>query len=65
MGELIRKAIDERYPAGPTREERLRAVEELAAMRIPGPAPSPEELNRIFDEEKEQELRELHGFKRP
>jgi hypothetical protein len=59
MGELIRKAIDAHYPAGPTREERMRAVEELVAMRVPGPAPSPEEINRLVAEEREENLRKL------
>ncbi|MGI8461934.1 MAG: antitoxin [Solirubrobacterales bacterium] len=55
VGELVRKAIDKEY-AGPTREEKLRAWEEIKAMRG-GPAPSPEELNRIVEDGIDERFR--------
>lgn len=49
VGELVREAIDHRYGSTPA-SERIRAVEEIGAMRG-GPAPSPEEINRIVEDE--------------
>lgn len=57
IGELVREAIDQRYE-GPSRGERLRAVEEIAAMRG-GPAPSPEQINRLVAEEHEESAKRL------
>ncbi len=55
VGELVRGAIDKEF-AGTTREDKLRAWEEIKALRVPGPAPSPEELNRILDDAHEARL---------
>jgi len=55
IGELVRDAIDARYE-GVTREARLAAVAEMreVAKRSRSDAPSPEELNRMIDEEHSQ-----------
>jgi Ribbon-helix-helix protein, copG family len=58
VGELVREAIDARYGAEPTREERMAAVERMRA------APAirfftPEELMRIHEEEIEEEYPEF------
>lgn len=47
---LVREAIDERYGATTT-EERLRAVEEIAAMK--GRFLTPEEIEQVIDEERD------------
>ena len=49
VGSLVREAIDARYGVV-TREERVCAVEEIAAMR--GTFLEPEELARVIDEEQ-------------
>lgn len=51
VASLIREAIDARF-AAPTREDRLRAVDEIAAMGGE-PLPSLAELERIVAEERE------------
>ena len=52
VGALIREAIDTRG-AGATPEERSRAVAEIKSMRG-GRFISPEELERVIDEERER-----------
>ena len=52
VGGVIRSAIDEHIGTA-SREERLRAFEEIKRMSVPGPAPTPQELNRIVGEERE------------
>lgn len=61
VASLIRDAIDARYGI-PTREERIRAVEEIRRMEA-GPLLSPEELNRIVEEEREEALDSLPGLR--
>lgn len=57
MATVIREAIDTRLGAV-TREDRLRAFEEIrAACR--GRFLTPDEINRIVEEEREEELEEL------
>lgn len=51
VGELVREALDARYGSRPA-SDRIRAFEEIAAMRA-GSAPSPEEINRLVDEERD------------
>ncbi len=58
VGGLVREAIDERYGRRFTREERLRAVQEICAMP-PAPFVAPEELGRMHTQEIEQEHPEL------
>lgn len=50
VGSLVREAIDARFQ-GFTREERIRAVEEIRKMK--GRFLPPEELNRIVEEERD------------
>ncbi len=50
VGSLVREAIDARF-GGFSREERIRAVEEIGRMR--GRFLTPEELNRIVEEERD------------
>lgn len=57
VGELVRDAIDSRYGVT-SRGARIRAVEEIAAMRG-GPAPSPEEINRMVEEERDEVAKNL------
>lgn len=57
IGALVREAIDARFTST-SRAKRVKAVEEIAAMRG-GPAPSPEEINRLVAEEHEQSARRL------
>lgn len=59
VGALVREAVDAKF-AYPTREQRIKAVDEIGAMNANGPFYSPEELNRIIDEEFEAEARRLH-----
>jgi predicted DNA-binding protein len=50
-GQLIREAIDDRIGRGRrTREERVAAAQRIREMRLPGPAPSPEELDRMYED---------------
>lgn len=58
MGSLIREAIDARYGTV-SDADRLRAVEEIAALK--GRFLSPEELNRVFAEERDAQLDNLPG----
>lgn len=51
VGAVVREAIDARL-AGATSAQRLRAVEEIRAMRG-GRFVGPDELDRIVDEERE------------
>ena len=53
VGSLVREAVDGRYGV-PTREERLRALDEIRSMQ--GTFMTPEELNRLVDEEREAAL---------
>jgi hypothetical protein len=52
VGGVIRETVDEKLGTV-SREDRLRALEAIKAMSVPGSAPSPEELNRIIGEERE------------
>jgi hypothetical protein len=56
VGELVREAIDKQH-SGPSREEKRRAWEKIKAMRGSGPAPSPEELDRIVERGAEDRAR--------
>ena len=56
MAASIREAIDERYGAG-SREDRRRAVEEIAGME--GEYADPAELARMIDEERDEVARGL------
>jgi len=51
IGALVREAIDARYGATPV-SKRIKAVEEIAAMRVDA-LPSPAEINSIIDAEHE------------
>lgn len=55
---LVREAIDARFTSTP-RAERIKAVEEIAAMRI-DPVPTPEEINRIVAEERDAVAEDLY-----
>lgn len=55
VASVIREAVDERY-GGIGREERMAAVESIAAIRGI-PAPSPEELSRMLAEAYDAETR--------
>lgn len=57
IGELVREAIDARYGSTPA-GERIRAFEEIAAMRA-SPLPSPAALNRLVEEERDAVARPL------
>jgi len=59
VGALVREAVDAKF-AGPTREQRIKAVQEIRAMNVNGLFYSPQELNRILEEEFEAEARRLH-----
>jgi predicted transcriptional regulator len=59
VGGLVREAIDARY-GGFSREERIQAVEEMARAEG-GRFVSPDELNRIVEEERDEEFERLHG----
>ncbi len=59
VGALIRDAIDARL-GGVSREERIEAVEAIAQLEG-GRFISPEELNRIFEQERDEELDRAHG----
>ena len=48
VGSLVREAIEKKLQS-PTREEKARAWDEIKAMRAGGPAPSPEELDRMVE----------------
>jgi hypothetical protein len=53
---LVREAVDKQYGGGDgyyrlSREERVRAVEEIAAMN--GPSMTVEEMERMIDEERD------------
>jgi predicted transcriptional regulator len=54
VASVIREAID-RHLGATDRAARMRAVEEIAAMRA-GPFLTPEELNRIVEEEREAQF---------
>jgi Ribbon-helix-helix protein, copG family len=58
VGGLVREAIDERYGRRFTREERLRAVQEICAMP-PASFVSPEELGRMHAQEIERQHPEI------
>ncbi len=58
VGGLVREAIDARF-GGFSREEKVKAVEEIAAMEG-GHFIPPDELNRIFEEEHDEEFERLH-----
>jgi len=51
VGGLVRETIDRRF-SGASREERMRAYEEIASMRGGRDVP-PGELDRIVEEERE------------
>jgi predicted transcriptional regulator len=55
VASVIREAIDA-HLGTVDRAARLRAVEEIAAMRA-GPFLTPEELNRIVEEEREAQFK--------
>jgi uncharacterized protein YbaR (Trm112 family) len=58
VGELVREVIDERYGNGPTRAERMAAVERMVSgPKIP--FMTPEEINRAHEEEIEEEYPEF------
>ena len=56
---VVREAIDARF-GHLSRQERIRAAEEIAAMRT-GVELSPEEINRIVAEEREGNVPGLSG----
>jgi len=56
VGSLVREAVDARF-ASMTKADRLRAVEEIGAMK--GKFLSPEELNRIVEEERETMISQI------
>lgn len=59
VASLVREAIDARF-GHVSREAKVRAAEEIAAMGDDGDAElSPEEINAIIDEEREANLPEL------
>jgi hypothetical protein len=64
VGGLVREAIDERYGRRYTREERIRAAQEIDAMP-PAPFASPEELSRMHAQEIEREHPELFPTDQP
>ncbi len=53
VGSLIREAVDARFGAVTT-ADRLRALEEIRAMR--GRFLNPDELNRVIEEEHDEEI---------
>jgi hypothetical protein len=55
VGTLVREAIDAHLGGG-SREERLRAVEEMRAAP-PGPFVTPDELDRLAEAEHDEGLR--------
>jgi hypothetical protein len=62
VGSLVREAVDRAYPERPKwrprpRSERIAAVERIRAMKVPGPLPSAEELDRIHEEGIEDRMR--------
>ena len=59
VGGLVREAIDARF-GGFSREEKVKAVEAIAAMEG-GHFIAPEELNRMFEEERDEEFERFHG----
>ena len=54
---VVRDAVDSKL-GGPTREERMAAVERIRSMRG-GVFLTPEELNRLVEEEREANFPEL------
>jgi hypothetical protein len=60
VASLIREAIDAHYGAVAA-EERVRAVEEIAAMEG-GSSLSPEELDRLAEEERDQVVDSMPGL---
>ncbi len=62
VGGLIRDAIEARF-GGVSRDERIEAVEEIAKMEG-GRVMPPDELNRIFEEERDEGFERLHGPRR-
>jgi hypothetical protein len=58
VASLVREALDERYGVV-TREDRIRAVDEIRALR--GRYLSPEELERVFAEERDAAARPGFG----
>lgn len=59
VGSLIREAIDSSF-GEVSRAHRIRAAEEIAAMNG-GRYMPPDQLDRAFEEEREEELARLHG----
>jgi len=58
VGGLVREAIEARFGSF-SREERIRAIEAIDAMQ--GRFIPPDELNRIFEEERDEEFERFHG----
>ncbi len=63
VGGLVREAIEERYRGGFSRAERIRAAQEIGAMRS-APFLAPAELNRTHEQEVEHEYPELFPARR-
>lgn len=59
VGGLVREAIDARF-VGVSREERIRAAEEIANMRV-ARFMTPDALNRIAAEERDAEFERFHA----
>ncbi len=59
VGGLVREAIDARF-GDFSREAKVEAVEQIARMEG-GRFIPPDELNRIVEEERDEELERLHG----
>ena len=59
VGGLVRAAIDARYGGGPTRAERMAAVERMRSAPVGKWFMTPEEINRAHEEEIEEEYPDL------
>ena len=62
VGSLVREALDASF-GGVSRERKRKAFEEFKKHRIPGPAPSPEEIDRMVEEEIEARLPGRMGWR--
>lgn len=59
VGGLVRDAIEARF-GGVSRAAKIEAVEEIARAKG-GRFIPPDELNRMFEEERDEEFKRLHG----